>query len=135
MDEAATQAPHPLRRVGFAMPGFEQAPIQWTREFWNTRRLLRALWMAVCILSLVALVGASTPEACFRALFSDGATLTTTIVTAAVVTSLVSSGRLVVSAEPHFVAFICSTIFTCLTGATRGRPRPGHALRRTPSRP
>lgn len=40
------------------VPGFENAPIEWTREYWNTRRLLRALWLFVTSGTLIALAGA-----------------------------------------------------------------------------
>lgn len=40
-----------------AVPGFEQTPIEWTREYWNTRRLLRALWLFVTFGTLIALTG------------------------------------------------------------------------------
>lgn len=40
------------------VPGFEQTPIEWTREYWNTRRLLRALWLFVTLGTLIALAGA-----------------------------------------------------------------------------
>lgn len=71
-----------------AVPGFEQAPIEWSREYWNSRRLLRALWFFVILVSLV---------------------------TMAVLIFLVVAGHLTFSAEPHFVAFVTATLFTCLT--------------------
>ena len=48
--------------MSLRLPGFWAAPMQFTREFWNTRRTLRLLWTFVVVAVLVSFTGAC-PEA------------------------------------------------------------------------
>lgn len=51
--------------VTLRLPGFSAAPIQFTREFWNTRRTLRLLWTFVVVAVLVSFTGARAARAHF----------------------------------------------------------------------
>jgi hypothetical protein len=45
-------------RWTLSLPGFTAAPIEFHRDFWNTRRTLRALWLFVVTAVLVSITGA-----------------------------------------------------------------------------
>ena len=49
--------------ITLRLPGFSAAPIQFTREFWNTRRTLRLLWAFVVVAVLVSFTGARAAAA------------------------------------------------------------------------
>mmetsp|Transcript_12851 Transcript_12851/g.24414 ORF Transcript_12851/g.24414 Transcript_12851/m.24414 type:complete len:518 (-) Transcript_12851:198-1751(-) len=48
--------PASVASVGIRLPGFESEPIRWTREYWVTRRVLRAIWLLVLTSSLLGLI-------------------------------------------------------------------------------
>ena len=114
---------------GFTLrvPGFSYEPIQFNRAFWNTRRTLRLLWTLLTLGVLVTIIGASldsqadAPACVARAGRLPLSTLTVSVLHCAVLTVLASQHRVRFAAQPQQLAFIFSTVFTCLTGAWLGR--------------
>eukprot|EP00976_Prorocentrum_cordatum_P111941 1195446-Prorocentrum_minimum.AAC.5 len=78
---------HDLSWSRVAIPGFSEEPIQFTREYWVTRRVLRLIWVLVLTFSLGLMIVAGV---------------------------LVGEGRLEVHFQLHRAVFMAGCFFTLL---------------------